>query len=90
VIADRIAATLAGLGERAPRRRGRSATPGGLSGREAEVMRLVATGCTSRQIGTELFLSPRTVEMHVRNSLRKLGCRTRAEAVRHLADLGLD
>jgi DNA-binding CsgD family transcriptional regulator len=52
-------------------------------------MRLVAMGRTSRQIGTELFLSPRTVEMHVQNSMIKLGCRTRAEAVRQLAELGL-
>jgi DNA-binding CsgD family transcriptional regulator len=35
-----------------------------------------------------LFLSPRTVEMHVQNSLDKLGCRTRAEAVRRLTELG--
>ncbi len=83
-----IAATLAELGQRAGRRRSRT-TPGGLSGREVEVMRLVAMGRTSRQIGTELFLSPRTVEMHVQNSMVKLGCRTRAEAVRHLAELGL-
>jgi ATP/maltotriose-dependent transcriptional regulator MalT len=88
-LGDRIAAALTDLGERATRRRGRSAAPGGLSRREIEVMRLVAMGCTSRQIGTELFLSPRTVEMHVGNSLLKLGCRTRAEAVRHLAELGL-
>jgi DNA-binding CsgD family transcriptional regulator len=83
-----IGAALTGLGERPVRRRSR-ATPGGLSGREVEVMRLVAMGCTSKQIATELFLSPRTVEMHVQNSMVKLDCRTRAEAVRHLAELGL-
>jgi DNA-binding CsgD family transcriptional regulator len=83
-----LVAALADLGERPARRRS-PATPGGLSGREVEVMRLVAMGCTSRQIATELFLSPRTVEMHVQNSMMKLGCRTRAEAVRHLAELGL-
>jgi DNA-binding CsgD family transcriptional regulator len=42
---------------------------------------------TSRQIGSALFISPRTVEMHVQNSMLKLGCRTRAEAVRRLAEL---
>jgi hypothetical protein len=51
-------------------------------------MELVAQGLTSRDIGGCLFLSPRTVEMHVQNSLDKLGCRTRAEAVRRLAELG--
>ena len=83
-----ITAALTELGQRVGRRRS-GTTPGGLSGREVEVMRLVAMGRTSRQIATELFLSPRTVEMHVQNSMVKLGCRTRAEAVRHLAELGL-
>jgi DNA-binding CsgD family transcriptional regulator len=35
-----------------------------------------------------LFISPRTVEMHVQGSLLKLGCRTRAEAIGRLAELG--
>jgi DNA-binding CsgD family transcriptional regulator len=51
-------------------------------------MALVAQGLTSRDIGGHLFLSPRTVEMHVQNSLDKLGCRTRAEAVRRLTERG--
>ena len=51
-------------------------------------MALVAQGLTSRDIGGNLFLSPRTVEMHVQNSLDKLGCRTRAEAVRRLTERG--
>ena len=51
-------------------------------------MLLVARGNTSRQIGEALFISPRTVEMHVQGSLLKLGCRTRAQAVRRLAELG--
>ena len=63
-------------------------TAGGLTGRELEIMLLVAQGNTSRQIGQALFISPRTVEMHVQGSLLKLGCRTRAEAVRRLAELG--
>ena len=45
-------------------------------------------GNTSRQIGSTLFISPRTVEMHVQSSMQKLRRRTRAEAVRRLADLG--
>ncbi len=61
---------------------------GGLTGRELEIMLLVARGNTSRQIGEALFISPRTVEMHVQGSLLKLGCRTRAQAVRRLAELG--
>ena len=64
-------------------------SPAGLSAREAEVMRLVAAGNTSREIGGQLFLSPRTVEMHVRSSMLKLDCRTRAAAVRRITELGL-
>ena len=50
-------------------------------------MVLVAEGNTSRKIGEALFISPRTVEMHVQSSLLKLRSRTRAEAVRRLAEL---
>ena len=53
--------------------------------REAQVMSLVGEGLTSPEIGRRLYLSVRTVDMHVRNSVAKLGCRTRAEAVRRLA-----
>lgn len=77
----------AGLGLGKPRRR-RTARPFGLTDRELEVMQQVAGGLTSRQIGGKLFISPRTVEMHVDNSLAKLGCRTRAQAVRRMGELG--
>jgi DNA-binding CsgD family transcriptional regulator len=43
-------------------------------------MRLVADGQTNRETAGGLFLSTRTVDMHVRNILAKLGCRSRAEA----------
>ncbi|HXT89660.1 MAG TPA: LuxR C-terminal-related transcriptional regulator, partial [Trebonia sp.] len=60
----------------------------GLTARELDVMALVAGGNTSREVGAALFISPRTVEMHVQGTLLKLGCRTRAEAVRKLTELG--
>jgi DNA-binding CsgD family transcriptional regulator len=60
----------------------------GLTARELDVMVLVASGNTSREVGAALFISPRTVEMHVQGCLLKLGCRTRAEAVRKLTQLG--
>ena len=50
------------------------------SRRELEVVRLVAAGDTNREIAAELVLSTRTVDMHVRNILAKLGCRSRTEA----------
>ena len=59
----------------------------GLTSRELDVMQLVAQGNTSRQIGRTLFISPRTVEMHVHSSMQKLQCRTRAQAVRRLTEL---
>jgi DNA-binding CsgD family transcriptional regulator/tetratricopeptide (TPR) repeat protein len=74
-----------------PRARGAGRGPrpaAGLTTRELEIMQLVARGNTSRQIGETLFISPRTVEMHVQGSLLKLQCRTRAEAVLRLAELG--
>jgi DNA-binding NarL/FixJ family response regulator len=52
-------------------------------------MRFVAVGRTNREIARELYLSPRTVDMHVRNILAKLGCRSRAEATLRAGELGL-
>ena len=86
--AGQCAAGLVALGRKPPRRARGGRRAGALSRRESEVMALVAQGLTSRDIGGRLFLSPRTVEMHVQNSLDKLGCRTRAEAVRRLTELG--
>jgi DNA-binding NarL/FixJ family response regulator len=86
--AGQCAAGLVALGRKPPRRAGGGRRAGTLSRRESEVMALVAQGLTSRDIGGRLFLSPRTVEMHVQNSLDKLGCRTRAEAVRRLTEQG--
>ena len=54
-----------------------------------EVLRLVAVGRTNAEIAGELFLSPRTVEMHVRNTLAKLGCRSRTEAAARAHTMGL-
>lgn len=53
---------------------------GGLSAREAQVLRLVAAGKTNRQIGHELFISERTVERHVSNIFVKLDVSSRAAA----------
>jgi DNA-binding CsgD family transcriptional regulator len=86
--AGQCAAGLVALGRKPPRRARGGRRADVLSRRESEVMALVAQGLTSRDIGGHLFLSPRTVEMHVQNSLDKLGCRTRAEAVRRLTELG--
>jgi DNA-binding NarL/FixJ family response regulator len=59
---------------------------GALSGREEEVLRLLAQGHTDREIATLLGISPRTVETHVSNILQKLGVRNRAEAALRYRD----
>ncbi|MFP5362470.1 MAG: ATP-binding protein [Thermoleophilia bacterium] len=92
-LAAEAAREVAGLGESVARRLGvraaADADGGGLSRRELEVVRLVAVGRTNAEIAQELFLSRRTVDMHVRNTLGKLGCRSRVEAAQRAGELGL-
>ena len=52
-----------------------------LSGREAEILTLLARGLTGEEIAQRLVLSPETVRTHVRNAMGKLEARTRTEAV---------
>ena len=52
----------------------------GLSPREVEVLRLLATGATNRAIADQLFLSERTIARHVSNIFGKLGVSSRAAA----------
>jgi DNA-binding NarL/FixJ family response regulator len=62
---------------------------GPLSGREREVVGLIATGATNREIAQRLFLSPHTVKEHTSAIYRKLGVRNRAEAVKRAQRLGI-
>jgi DNA-binding CsgD family transcriptional regulator/tetratricopeptide (TPR) repeat protein len=84
-----VAAIGASVAERLGPRAAAHADGPGLTRRELEVVRLVAVGRTNREIATELFLSPRTVDMHVRNLLRKLDCRSRVEAAHRAGELDL-
>ena len=64
----------------------------GLTGRELEVLRLVAAGQSNREIAAALVISPKTASVHVSNILAKLGAATRTEAAvkaHHLGVLGL-
>lgn len=60
-----------------------------LSEREREVLVLSAQGLTSGEIGERLVISPRTVESHRANLMRKLGLRTIADLVRYAVRRGL-
>jgi predicted ATPase/DNA-binding CsgD family transcriptional regulator len=54
--------------------------PAGLTGREVEVLRLVAAGRSNRAIAVSLCLSPRTVERHIEHIYRKIDAHNKAEA----------
>ena len=61
-----------------------------LTERETEVLRLVAKGLGYKQIAERLFLSHRTVQNHVQNTLRKLQLHNRVQLVRYAIEQGLD
>jgi two-component system response regulator DesR len=60
-----------------------------LSEREREVLELIATGATNREIAAQLFLSPHTIKEHTSALYRKLEVRNRAEAVKKAQRIGL-
>jgi DNA-binding CsgD family transcriptional regulator len=79
---DRAAQLLRKLGQAVPRRDGlrQDGAMSGLSKRELEVLELVASGRTNREVAAELYLSVRTVDRHVSRIFQKLGVSSRAAA----------
>ncbi len=65
------------------------ARDGVLSGRELEVLRLVALGHTNSEIAKRMYISPRTVETHRASLQRKLGISGRPELVRYALERGV-
>lgn len=61
-----------------------------LTEREAEILRMVGTGLSYRQIAERLVLSHRTVQNHVQNTLNKLQLHNRVDLVRYAIEHGLD
>jgi DNA-binding CsgD family transcriptional regulator len=80
--AERARSELRATGERV-RARG-PATSEELTPQELQVAMLVADGRTNREVGVQLFLSPKTIEWHLGHVYRKLGIRSRAELTRAL------
>jgi DNA-binding CsgD family transcriptional regulator len=84
-----------GLGERANVLLGELAAPAapawpaGLTGREVEVLRLIAAGRSNREIAQALYISPNTVLRHVSNIFTKTGVANRAQAAAYATRKGL-
>jgi DNA-binding CsgD family transcriptional regulator len=79
----RAAAELRATGERLGRREARTGEE--LTAQELQVALQAAEGKTNKEVGAALFLSPKTVDFHLRRVYRKLGLRSRAELIKHFA-----
>jgi DNA-binding NarL/FixJ family response regulator len=77
------------LGPFARRVRDGAAIDAIVTAREREILALLGEGATMRQIGRRLGISPRTVESHAAKLYRKLGARSRVQALGRAAALGL-
>lgn len=80
--AERARAELRATGESRARHVGDAEPLERLTPQERQVVRLAATGMTNRDIGAQLFLSPRTVGYHLYNAYPKLGVASRGELAR--------
>jgi DNA-binding NarL/FixJ family response regulator len=75
--------------DRVAARRRRPSLPAGLTGREAEVLALVAAGRTNREIAEALVLSHKTVARHLSNIFVKLEVTSRTQAAAYAFEHGL-
>lgn len=64
-------------------------SPAGLSERELEVLKLLAAGYTSKEVGSQLALSAKTVDTYKARVMEKLGLQSRAELIRYALRQGL-
>jgi DNA-binding NarL/FixJ family response regulator len=84
-----MAVRMVGLGMTVFTRSSEERPVNALSEREREVLDLIASGATNREIAERLYLSPHTIKEHTSTLYRKLKARNRAEAVRRAERLGL-
>jgi ATP/maltotriose-dependent transcriptional regulator MalT len=81
---------LALAGEDVPAARApRNDAPSILSSRERDVMRLVGSGLSNRDVGNALFISEETVKTHLRRIFEKLDVSSRTQAINRCQQLGL-
>jgi DNA-binding CsgD family transcriptional regulator len=83
-LAERARVELRASGQTARRRE--PSTRDDLTPQELQIARLVAQGMSNREVAAQLFLSPRTIDFHLRNVFRKLGISSRMQLVQ--VDLG--
>jgi len=60
-----------------------------LTSREREILQMTAEGLSSTEVGRRLFISPRTVEIHRQNAMRKLHLRNQGEVIRYALKRGI-
>ncbi|MFB6479665.1 response regulator [Streptomyces virginiae] len=72
-----------------PERERRRVFPDGLTGREVDVLRLIADGLSNTEIARALFVEETTVKTHINNAFAKIDARNRADAVRYAFQQGL-
>ena len=82
--AERAAAELRATGATARKRD--DASRGDLTPQELQIVRLVADGRTNPEVAAQLFLSPKTVQYHLRKVFAKLGIAARTELIRLVAE----
>jgi DNA-binding CsgD family transcriptional regulator/N-acetylneuraminic acid mutarotase len=63
--------------------------PSELSERELEILRLVATGASNKEVASQLYISSNTVKVHLRNIFSKIGAASRTEAAMYAVRIGL-